>query len=540
LLALAVRLALLPVRPIPEPTVQDEFSYLLGAETFCMGRVTNPPHPMWVHFETFQENFQPTYATKYPPAQSLFLALGWKLFGHPWYGVWLSCGFMCAALCWMLQGWLPPRYALLGGLMAVAQWGIAGYWINSYWGGAVAAAAGALVVGAVPRLARRPTAGVAALAALGVVALANSRPYEGAVTAAAGALWIWRRRAHKPFNEPIAWRMAPACAVLGCGVAAILYYNYRVTGHALLMPYAVYQAQYAASPIFWFMPPYAPPAYRHDLIRRFWTVYDMSFYQDARAWPPLVAIYFVRTFWYFFVTAVSAPALIAALLLRRGLKVRVALAIVGAATAGLLLERFPNAHYFAPATGAVLLLVLLGVQYLRVKAGAPGVAVFAALFFGLAAVHASRLTENEYPHKTFTAHRLGVIRRLESQGGRHLVIVRYAPGHDPLDEWVFNHADIDASTIVWARDMGEARNCELVHYYKERRVWLLEADAAGEKIGMGLPWGGLVGAGAASGAAACTPDSAAFGTGRVRLSAGRGNLLLGAGDQSAAPHVGTF
>src|ERR1019366_7254180 len=128
---------------------------------------------------------------------------------------------MCAALCWMLQGWLPPRYALLGGLMAVAQWGVAGYWIDSYWGGAVAAAAGALVVGAVPCLVRRPPGGGGARGAVGVVARANSRPYEGAApaAAAAGALLVWRRSTRRPFKELLAWRGAAAAgAVLGCGV----------------------------------------------------------------------------------------------------------------------------------------------------------------------------------------------------------------------------------------------------------------------------------------------------------------------------------
>ncbi|HJZ96900.1 MAG TPA: hypothetical protein VKE70_10375 [Candidatus Solibacter sp.] len=59
---------------------------------------------MWVHFETFNINWERKYVSKFPPAQSLFLALGQKVFGHPWYGALLSFALMCAALCWMLQG----------------------------------------------------------------------------------------------------------------------------------------------------------------------------------------------------------------------------------------------------------------------------------------------------------------------------------------------------------------------------------------------------------------------------------------------------
>jgi hypothetical protein len=479
LLALAVRAALLPVLPIPEPTVHDEFSYLLGGETLALGRLANPPHPMWVHFETFHENFAPTYASKYPPAQALFLALGWKLFGHPWYGVWLSCGLMCAVLCWMLQGWLPPRYALLGGLMAAAEWGIAGYWSNSYWGGAVAAAAGALVIGAVPRLVRRPRAGVAALAALGAVALANSRPYEGGLTAAAcmAALLMWRRRAGRPLTDLLAPRIIlPVAVILIAGLAAMGWYNYRVTGNPLRLPYSLYQEEYAASPVFWMMPPQPAPPYHHEVIRRFWEGWDKSLYDQAHAFPPRVLLVFCVMILPFFLTPISAAALVAAVSLRRSRKVRRALGLIAVPVAGLLLERFSLPHYFAPATGLVLILVVLGVQYLRVRFGWGAVLLFAGLFFAGVIFQVGRGTL-EYSYPDFAAHRRQVIGRLASVGGRQLVIVSYTPNHNLHEEWVYNHADIDGSAIVWARDMGEGRNRELLEYYRNRKVWQLNPDS---------------------------------------------------------------
>jgi hypothetical protein len=65
---------------------------------------------------------------------------------------------------------------------------------------------------------------------------------------------------------------------------------------------------------------------------------------------------------------------------------------------------------------------------------------------------------------------------LESRPGLQLALVRYPNDRLQPVDWVQNLADIDRQKVVWANDMGTRRNQELMNYFKDRQVWLVEPN----------------------------------------------------------------
>jgi len=290
--AFFLRLAILPFCPIPLPFVQDDFSFLLSGDTFALGRLANPTPAMWTHFETVQETMQPTYVSMYFPAQGLVLAAGKVLFGHPWFGILCVTALMCAALCWMLQAWLPPAWALLGGVLAVLRIGLFSYWINTYsGGGCIAALGGALILGALPRLTRTARPRYAVLLAAGIALLVLCRPFEGLLLSIPVGFvlgrWVLFGK-NRPPRIVLLRRAVFPLALIIAAVAWLGYYDYRAFGSPLTLPYSVDRAQYAVVPYWFWQPPRAEPVYRHKLIREFYTDVELGYAKRLRTVPGFV------------------------------------------------------------------------------------------------------------------------------------------------------------------------------------------------------------------------------------------------------------
>lgn len=482
--AILLRLALLPWFPVPVPEINDEFSYLLAGDTFAHGRLANPPHPMSLYFETIHVLQHPTYASKYPPAQGGVLALG-QILGHPWIGVLLSMALMTAAVTWMLQGWFPPGWALLGGIFTLLRFDLVNYWISSYWGGAVAATGGALVLGGYPRVVHSFRPKHAFLLGIGAALLACSRPFEGFIlclpVAVMLSLWLVSKRSPGPAITGKRVVVPIACMLMAC-LLFLGYYNWRVTGDAWLFPEALSQRTYENLPLFAWQKPKPPLELSNPQLTEFHKErhgrFDGSFAKwKKRSWQRLES-------WHYFPGSALLIPFVTLPWMATDRRIRLLLIIVFCSMVGLMAVIYFQYHYAAPILAAMVGIIVQGMRHLRQwKWGKRAIGVGLARAVVLAAVAnvgvlAWSTTKQAAKMEAWNVERASFVRQLRATPGFHLIVVRYSKDHISDNEWVYNRADIDHSKIVWAREIPGQSLQPLLDYFHGRKVWIVEADAS--------------------------------------------------------------
>ncbi len=480
------------VTGVPLPRYHDEFSYLLAADTFARGRLANPPHPMWVHFETYHVIWHPTYASMYPPGEGLILAMG-QVLGNPWIGQLLASALMCAGICWMLQGWIPPRWALLGGVLVVARLGLLSYFTNGYWSACLPAFGGALVLGALPRIWNGLNWLHASVLGAGFFILANTRPYEGLLVSATTvvALLAWMIGKKKPallislrkVILPLACTLAPLAVWTG-------YYYYRVTGSPFHMAYSINRDMYAMGRYFIWQKPSPQKQYEHAILKAY---YEREL-DEANQNRTLRGFFFRAKdkLYYFSKTYLVAPLpffLIALPCALRDRRLRFGLLALGVLLVGLAVEIWSLPHYFAPGAALLYLILLQSARHMRWfrwhdnAVGLAMVRAISVVYIATAVLRIALAMIGAHPEKEWQhgdLERAAIVQKLEALPEEHVVLVNYGPSFDLDREWVYNGADIDSQKIVWARDMGPEKNQELLDYYRGRRFWQLSVDGGAQ------------------------------------------------------------
>jgi hypothetical protein len=274
------------------------------------------------------------------------------------------------------------------------------------------------------------------------------------------------------------------------------FYNWRVTGDPTLLPYKVNQQQYALAQAFLWQTHPGNIEYRHEVMKNFYVHY---FLQAVKArssiggYLQLMSEKLTR-FWAFFIGPILSVLLIA--LPRAMLDRRIRFLVLTAlfAVPGFLVGTWFHAHYAAPFTGIIYVLMLQSLRHIRFSRSiSPRTRYAVFLTVPTVIILMTVVAVITFPppvqgrgfglwccNPNGESARSRLVHQLQASGGRHLVFVEYTSNHDADfdDEWVYNAADIDSSPVVFARHMDPTKDLQLIQYFPDRQVWrLVVADA---------------------------------------------------------------
>jgi hypothetical protein len=465
------------------PFSHEDFSNLLAADTFARGRLANPAPEHWPHFESPLLLVQPRYVSALPPAQGALLAVGQRL-GDPLIGSAIGLGLASAALCWMLAGWLPGLWPLLGALVLALHPRIAGVWGAGYSTGLPGLIGAALLAGSLPRLLRDRWSGGVALGA-GAGWLALGQPWHGLVAALPAVGWLGLRLLRRGPGGRLPPRALAAALATLAGVAAFHgWYDWRTTGSALRTPWGLYRDTYAPPPglvIFergeptgarnasleWLHGEQSPAALAHAS-RRTWD----GFWQGVASK--------LRLAFGFFLQPGLAVLLLALPFALREPGVRLALASCAVYALALPLDtadRALNAATYLP-MGALLLVASVK-RWCDLRLGRLPLGAFAAMALLVLGwyqqVEATREALDERLLRDLQS-RKRITTLLQRRADESLVLVRYGEGQSASTEWVYNGADLGAARVLFARSISPESDRALVLAHPQRAVWQLRSD----------------------------------------------------------------
>ncbi|MGA8599119.1 MAG: hypothetical protein WB676_30750 [Bryobacteraceae bacterium] len=500
-LPVILRLVLLPQSPAPMPAGADDFSYVLLADTLTHLRLANPTHPMYRFFETNFVLQQPTYSSIFPLGQGLVLALGHALFRNFWAGVVLSVALLCSLSYWMLRGWTTEGWALVGGLLAVIQFGPLSRWMNTYWGGAVSAIAGCLVFGALPRLRASWRNRDAAVLGVGMGIQLLTRPFEFTLLVLSVILFFIPAIRDRVIWKLVGTRAATALATMLPAIVLMLLQNKSVTGSWTTVPYMVGRYEYGVPVTFTFQRnprPHRTLTAEQELDYKAQAGIHGERTDTLTTYLQRLA-YRIRYYRFFFLPPLFfvLPFFFAS---ERRLAVVYITSTVVLFALGTNFYPYFYSHYIAALTSLFLLASVMGLERLskitiagfRTGHDVSRLIVLLCLthflfWYTLHLIDSDDISDvfdyetSSYINSDDPEGRIDIDSQLAKAPGRQLVFVRYGPKHE-FEEWIHNAANIDSARVVWACDRGATEDQQLIRYFHDRNVWLVEPDLDPPKL----------------------------------------------------------
>jgi hypothetical protein len=277
----------------------------------------------------------------------------------------------------------------------------------------------------------------------------------------------------------------------------LAWYDLRLFGNALTLPYTLNRAAYATAPYWVWQSPRPEPAYRHKAMRDFYNINELKEFKKANSLPGFLEK--AARAMQFFAGFALLPPLIVIGRVFRDRRVRFPVICSFVLAGGMVAEAMQITYYLAPFAAVFYLIGLQCMRHLRLwhpdgkRVGSAMLCVIVSICGVMTALTVWREMRQPGVVMNFSAavscfgncpaslqqglDRARVLDTLEHLPGQQLAIVRYSVQHEPMNEWVYNSPDIDTSKVVWAREMDTAHNLDLMHYYANRKVWLVEPDS---------------------------------------------------------------